>query len=182
MTADKRLQIYVTEDEYKQLQEWSDETGKSMSELGREAVLEYTDHDRLRRIEEKIDQLGEALSETDDSHTHTSNVQSVPEKARAVARHIYDRHETPVKATDVELAIENIADVGDERSISKYKDQLKKRGLLYEHPSGNVWSDDKEQFVRWVEGAYHDPDVHEVTKAYGMDSDDYIEIAEKVEA
>jgi len=178
VTDRKRIQIYVREEEYQQVKEWSNESGKSISELGREAILEYTDHDRLRRIEEKLDQVVEAGSQSGDAHTHTgSSTSSVPEKARSVAQHLYDQYEMPVKTTDVELGIENIADVGDDRSVSKYKEQLKKRGLLFEHPSGNVWTDSKEQFVNWIEGAYVDPDIHEITGEYDLETEEYIEIA-----
>jgi len=186
---DNVVKTYLDDEEKRQLVEWADETGKSQAALLRQAVLEYLDHDRAARIEEEVRDLNtkvdDILACVDDggSHTHTtSGPQSVPEKARSVARHIFDRHELPIPTTDVELAIENIADVGDDRSINKYKRQLKKRGLLYQHPSGNVWTDDTEQFVRWVEGAYHDPDVYDVTDEYDIDTDDYIEIVDEIEA
>lgn len=158
-----------------------------MSELLRDAVLEYTDLDRYERIEHEMDQLHEkidrVLTLVDGEHTHTKGgdkTTSVPEKARSIARRIYTNHDTPVKTTDVELAIEDIAG-GDERTISKYKEQLKKRGLLYEHPNSPVWTDDKETYVGWVEGAYHNPDVHKVTQEYGMSTTEYTEIAEAIE-
>jgi len=186
---DNVVKTYLDDDEKRQLVEWSDETGKSQAALLRQAVLEYLDHDRTARIEEEVRDLNakvdDILACVDDggSHTHTtSGPQSVPEKARSVARHIFDRYDLPIKTTDVELAIENIADVGDDRSIDKYKRQLKKRGLLYQHPSGNVWTDEKDQFVRWVEGAYHDPDLHDVTDEYDIGTDEYIKIADKITA
>lgn len=176
---DNRVVTYLTDDEYAQLKEWSDAADKPLSQLLRQAILEYTDKDRLRRVEEKVDRVLE-LSQNG-TRTHTLSTNSVPEKARAVAEHIYDNYEMPVKHTDVEIAVENIAGVGDERSLKKYFSQLKKRGLLYQHPSGNVWTDSKTQYVGWVEGAYHDPDVLDVTGEYGMGTDEYIEIAEEIE-
>ena len=188
--SDKRLQIYVPEDEYQQLKEWSNETGKSMSQLGREAISEYTDYDRLNRIEqllahqqEQLERLSDTLGEMPDTHAQTGvyngGANTIPEKSRKVAQHIYDNYECPLEDADVELAIENIAGVGDQRSINNYKQQLKKRGLLYEHPTSNVWTDNKERWVSWVEGAYHDPDVYEVTDQYKMSTDEYIELAEQ---
>jgi len=186
---DNVVKTYLDDEEKRQLAEWADESGKSQAALLRQAVLEYLDHDRAARIESEVRDLNtkvdDVLSLLDDggTHTHTtSGPQSVPEKARRVARHIYDRYDIPVSTTDVELAIENIADVGDDRSIQKYKRQLKKRGLLYQHPSGNVWTDETDEFVSWVEGAYHEPDVHDVTDAYDISTDEYIDIAEKVTA
>jgi len=186
---DNVVKTYLDDEEKRQLVEWSEDTGKSQAALLRQAVLEYLDHDRSARIEAEVRDLNtkvdDILTHLDDSgsHTHTSSgPQSVPEKARAVARHIHDRHDIPIKTSDVEIAIENIADVGDDRSIDKYKRQLKKRGLLYQHPSGTVWTDEKTQFVNWVEGAYHDPDLHEVTDEYDIDTDEYIDIADKVTA
>jgi len=179
---DNSVIAYLTDSEYKQLKEWSDETGKSMSHLLREAVLEYTDNDRTRRIEEKVDQLLETVGGSEsDLHTHTNTGRkSVPEKTRAIADHLYQHHDTPVKETDIELAIENIADVGDDRSVKKYKRQLKKRDLLFEHPLQPVWTDDKEQWVRWVEGATVESDVADVTDGYRMGTEEYIEISEEV--
>jgi hypothetical protein len=179
----KQLKIYVTEAEMKQLKEWKEQTGKSLSELGREAILEYTDHDRTRRIEEKVDQLLECIDHSEaGTHTHTNaNTNSVPETARAVVDHIYSEYEAPIKDDDVEIAIENIAGVGDERSIDNYKSQFKKRGLLYEHPNSPVWTDDKTQWVTWVENATVDPDINERTEPYKMTRSEYIELAEEIE-
>lgn len=176
---DNRVVTYLTDDEYKQIKEWAENADKPISQLLRQAILEYTDKDRLRRVEDKVDRLIE-LSESS-THTHTPNANTVPEKARATAQHIYEKHEAPVKHVDVEIAVENIAGVGDERSLETYFEQMKKRGLLYQHPSGTVWTDSKEQYVKWVVGAYHDPDPLDVTDGYRMDSDEFTEIAEEIE-
>lgn len=149
MSDRKRLQIYVTEENYQQLKEWADETGKSISELGREAILEYTDHDRLRRIEDKLDLLVDTDSEANNTHTQRTN--SVPKKARAVADHIFSTYDEVVKNEDVEFSIENIAGVGDSRSIKRYKNQFRKRGLLYEHPGDPpLWTTGTDQFTEWL--------------------------------
>jgi hypothetical protein len=174
---------YLDDAEYQQLQEWSDTTGKSMSHLLREAILEYTDRDRTARIEEKVDRVLAQFGETE--HTHTWNMdppkpqKSVPDKAREIARRLYSNHEMPVKGTDVELAIEDIAG-GDTRTVAKYKDQLKKRGLLYEHPVQPVWSDEKTQWVKWVENATVSGSVLDWTTEYGIETDEYEKIASEV--
>jgi len=185
-SRDNQLVTYVTDAEKKQLEEWADETGKSLSALLREAVLEYTDHDRARRIEEKVDHLIECLdTPADGEHTHTKTTgvsRSVPEKARAVADHIFAHYDPPIKGDDVELAIENSADVGDERSVRKYKEQLKKRDLLFEHPHQPVWTDQVDEWVKWVEKAHVDLDPHEVTDDYGLSIDEYTDLVEEVVA
>lgn len=184
--SDRNNQVitYVTDAEYRQLKEWSDDTGKSMSHLLREAVLEYVDHDRTRRIEEKVDRLLEVVDASDaGEHTHTNTGQkSVPEKARAVADHIYQQYDAPIKADDVEVAIENIARVGDDRSVEKYKQQLKKRDLLFAHPHQPVWTDNKEEWVGWVEGASVGGDVPDEIDDYRMDRSEYVELVEELNA
>lgn len=184
---DNPVKTYLSDEEDAKLERWATETGKSKSELLRDAVMEYTDLDRYERIENDLGQLDDKvdriLSLVDGERTHTSGgsgTQSVPEKARSIARRIYENHEIPVQSDDVELAIEDIAG-GDERTVRKYKEQLKKRGLLYEHPTSAVWTDDKETYVSWVESAHHNPDIHEVTQEYGMGTTEYTKIAEEIE-
>lgn len=184
---DNPVKTYLSDEEEKKLEQWADEVDKSKSELLRDAVMEYTDLDRYERIEHDLNQLTEkvdrVLTLVDGEHAHTKGsdrTTSVPEKARTIARRLYKNHEVPVKTKDVELAIEDIAG-GDERTVSKYKDQLKKRGLLYEHPNSPVWTDDQSQYVKWVEGAYHNPDVHEVTQEYGMSTTEYTQHAEEID-
>jgi len=181
-----RTVTYLTDEEAKQLSEWSDEVDKSESALLRQAVLEYLDHDRTDRIETKVDCIQDTLSEikthvqSDGTHTHTNSTDkksSVPAKARQIARRLYDNHSSPIKTSDVEIAIEDLAG-GDDRTLNKYHEQLKKRGLLYEHPNSPVWTDDKSEWVGWVEGAYHNPDVHEVTQEYSMSTTEYAQLAE----
>jgi len=119
---------------------------------------------------------------SDGEHTHTrgkSRNQSIPETAREIARTLYRNHTMPVPNEKVELTIEDIGGA-DERTLEQYRSQLKKRGLLYEHPVSAVWTNDKEQFVEWVENATVQPDIHEVTKDYGMSTTEYTEIAEQV--
>jgi predicted transcriptional regulator len=184
--SDKTEQVktYVTPAEKRQLKEWAEETDQSLSSLVRQAVLEYTDRDRTARIEDKLDRVLASLD--DDAHTHKGSMsgpsRSVPEKARAVADHLYQNYEGVIRGDDVELAIENIADVGDDRSVDKYKTQLKKRNLLFKHPNQDIWTPEKEQWVNWVEGAYVDVDVHSMTEPYNIDFSEYNALAEAVKA
>lgn len=186
--SDRNNQVitYLDDDEYRQLKKWSNKTGKSMSHLLREAILEYTDRDRTTRIEDKVDRVLDVLEKPEHTRTQGSastggSTQSVPEKARAIAKRCYQNHEMPMKGKDVEIAIEDIAG-GDQRTLDKYKSQLKKRGLLYEHPMQPVWTDSKKQWVKWVENATVNKDLHEWIGEYGLDSAEYTEIAAEVEA
>ena len=177
---DKQIITYVSQDEKVQIQEWADECGKSVSELARDAIMEYVDHDRTARIEEKVDRALTLLEDSEHTHTQGGNGQlSVPEKARKIAKRCYSNHDMPMQGTDVEIAIEDMAG-GDDRTISKYKEQLKKRGLLYQHPMQPVWTDSKRQWVGWVENATVAKDVYGRADEYGMDTDEYDQIAQEV--
>ena len=185
-SRDTPVTVYLTSDEKAKLDDWASETDKSLSHLCREAILEYTDRDRTERIEHEMrqvnDKLDRVLTLVDGEHTHTrggdSRTQSVPEKTRTIARRVYENHEMPVKMTDVELAIEDIAGA-DDRTLGKYKEQLKKRGLLYEHPNSPVWTDDETEWVQWMENAHVRVDVHEVTQPYAMSTTEYTQLAEE---
>jgi len=173
---------YLTDAEKRQLEQWAEKSGKSQSDLVRDAIMEYTDRDRVARIEDKLDRTLSLLS--DETHTHTENElrnASIPETARAIAKRIYKNHDAPIKGADVELAIEDLGGA-DDRTLDKYKRQLKKRGLLYKHPLQPVWTDEKQEWVGWVEGATVNSDVHEVTEKYDMDSTEYNEIADRIQS
>jgi len=176
MKRDNPVTAYLSEEEKAQLQQWADECDKPQSQLVREAIIEYMDNDRSKRIEDKVDRCLTLLENQE--HTHTRNPKgSVPEKARMIARAIYANHNVPIKEKDVELAIENNGEVGDDRTVEKYKRQLKKRQLLFCHPMQPVWTDDKEQWVKWVENATVGKDVQDILQRHGMDMDEYDEIA-----
>lgn len=180
---DNRVVTYLTDAEKQQLDEWADKTDKSLAHLLREAVLEYTDRDRTARIEEKVDKALTLLENEEHTRTQESDAdgtqKSVPEKAREVARRIYQNHDSPIKGKDVEIAIEDLAG-GDERTLKKYHEQLKKRGLLFEHPVQPIWTDSKREWVSWMENATVGKDIYEWTDEYRMDMDEYDEIAEEI--
>lgn len=178
---DRRVQTYLTEAEHATLKQWSEETGKSMSSLLREAVLEYTDRDRTERIEselkalhEKMDDLQAHLSD-DSTHTHkdgrVTKASETVEKTREIARRIQENHEPVCHVDDVERAIEDIAG-GDDRTLDKYRRKLKRRGLMYEHPTGEAWTYDRDQFFRWCDAAYPD-DVLPDLDAYPISQGEY---------
>jgi len=181
---DNQVITYLSDAEYSQLKEWSNETGKSMSHLLREAILEYTDKDRTARVEDKVDRVLTLLDDTEHTHTRdsvstASGTKSVPEKARTIAKRLYENHDVPIQGKDVEIAIEDIAG-GDDRTIDKYKSQLKKRGLLFQHPHSPVWTDSKQEWVGWVESCTVEKDVVEYTSEYSITTDEYDEIATEV--
>jgi len=179
MKRDNPVTAYLSDDEKRQLKEWSDECDKPQSQLVREAIIEYMDNDRTQRIEDKVDRCLSLLE--NGGHTHTSNNPkgSVPEKTRQIAQNIYANETVPMKETDVEIAIENIAG-GDDRTVEKYKGQLKKRQLLFQHPMQPVWTDDKEQWVGWVENATVGKDVKDIIDTHGIEMEEYDEIAMEV--
>jgi len=173
--------VYLTDAEKAQVEKWADETDSSISALSRDAILEYTDRDRAARIEDKLDRVLDSLGDGEHTHTNSARQMSVPETARSIARRVYDNHAMPVRESDVELAIEDLGGATD-RTIQQYKTQLKKRGLLYRHPAQPIWTDDKREWVEWVENAHVDVDVYDVTDDYRMDSDEYTDLAKEVSA
>ena len=52
---DNPVTVYLTDGEKADLEQWADESGKSVSELSRQAIREYTDRDRFERIEDNYD-------------------------------------------------------------------------------------------------------------------------------
>jgi hypothetical protein len=188
---DNKVSVYLSDAELSQIKEWAEEAEKPVSQLLRDAVLEYTDRDRAKRIEDKVsgvdEKLDQLIAQIDTEHTHTrstdsaSRQQSVPETTREIAKIVYRNHSIPVQEKDVELVIENNAG-GTDRTKRQYKSQLKKRELLFKHPAAGVWTDDKEQWVKWqVQATPGDVDVDAVTKQYGMRTDEFEEIAEAIE-
>lgn len=155
MSRDNQVTAYLDDDEYSQLKQWSNETGKSISDLVRDAVLEYTDHDRLDRIEDRLDNMEEMLRSSlsdDGTHTHKQSASTkgskTVERTRRIAQRIQQNHGTQFPNDDLERAIKDIAG-GDSRTVEKYKDELKERGYFYEHPHGPLWYTEIEE---WAEG------------------------------
>jgi len=189
---DNIVSTYLSDDEKADLSRMADESDESQSSIVRKAVLEYLDHDRNARIEAKVREIDDKLERTltlldEDEHTHTSKqskASSTVEKARSIARRIHSNHEPPVKAVAVERAIEDIAGA-DDRTLDKYKDILKKRGLLYRHPSESpVWTDDRREWAGWVESyvnATPSASVDDYTDDYSIEIDEYERLAAQVQ-
>ena len=161
-SRDKRVKTWVDDETIADLDEFADEAGKSRSEVVRQAIHEYIDRDRFERVEteiaelkDQVDRIETHLSEGD-PHAHTNPSLSggkpatVVQKARAVAENIRKNHDEVVKDDVVEREIGNYAG-GDDRTIRKHKKQLRKRGLLLEHPGKPpLWTSDTEQWMSWM--------------------------------
>lgn len=147
----------VDPDVWSAFTDWVVETeGQKRHHVGRHvenALNEYIDHGREARIEEKVDQLCDAILESDDAHTHTarngmSTGSDSIERVRKICRRLQSNHDEVLKDEYVTQAIEDIAGV-DDRTVGKYKDLLRKRGLLFEHPGErpqwtfetSIWND-----------------------------------------
>jgi predicted DNA-binding protein len=157
-----RVVTYLSDEEEAQLDEWADESGKSRSALLREAILEYLDHDRAARAEDLARENQALLEElhahllNDDTHTHKDQGgmkrgSDSLEKARQMVRRLQANHNEVIKADDVDRVIEDMAGV-DDRTLRKYKDIFRRRGLLFEHPGQTaVWTTDGNQWLSWLE-------------------------------
>lgn len=158
---DNRVVAYLTDSERKQLRDWADEVDKSQSHLVREAILEYLDHDRTARVEERLSGIEDQLAELTDSlgdettHTHKADTpmqkaSESTEKARRIIRRLRENHGKVIKNRTVEVAIEDIAGV-DDRTKRKYKRLFRRRAYLFEHPGETaVWTTDVDQWTSWV--------------------------------
>ena len=168
-----------------QIDEWDGENPGHVGYHVEQALKEYVDTDRYARIEDKVDRVLAHVSDGGDSHTHKqTRASNTVEKAREIYRRIADNHGLVVKDNDVVRAIEDIAGA-DDRTVNKYKDILKRRTLLFEHPAGSpVWTTDREKWVEWTENKLaNDPTVgvYDVIDEYGMSTDRYDEIVEEAE-
>lgn len=158
---DNQVITYLNDKEHSQLKEWSNETGKSMSHLLREAILEYTDRDRAARLEGQIEDIDEKVEqvlaslESDTAHTHKNNGpptqgSEAVEKARSIVSRLQANHDEVMKDEAVQRAIEDIAGI-DDRTVRKYKRLFRKRGILFEHPGEPpIWTTESEQWFKWL--------------------------------
>jgi hypothetical protein len=126
-------------------------TDGTLGEHAENALLEYMDRDRDARVEEKVDrnrelleELCDAVSEAD-GHTHTPDSDiSEPstsgsptvERTRQIAKRLQSESDSVVSNDDVERAIVDIAG-GHDQTVKKYKSELRRRGLCFEHPNRN---------------------------------------------
>lgn len=168
-------------DVYERFKEFTIEhKGTTHGELGRmldNAMMEYMDNDRAARIEDKLNRALARMDELDGTHTHKASETSV--KVEKMESELGETGRTVIKDDTVQRSIENIAGA-DDRTIDKYRTQLKRRGLAYEHPTSAVWTLDVEQWIEWAE-SYIDnnptADVHDILDDYPMDFDEYEQLA-----
>lgn len=168
--------------------------GKIRGELGREvenALIEYMDNDRTarleadhERIESKLDSVLAAVSDSDGTHTHTATTQprTVTEKAEVIAVKITENADGRVFPVEtVEREIKSVAGA-DDRTVSKYKRELKGTDAVFEHPNSDsgAWTSDKQEWVGWVEDYLDnvpDADIHDLLEPYAIDWDEYDKLA-----
>jgi predicted transcriptional regulator len=145
---------YLTDDEYVDLEELADETGDSTSYHVRQAILEYLDYDRWDRVEGRLDRIESQLEDVagalsdGDTHTHKQTQASeTVERTLAIAERIDSNHGPVLDASVVDRAIKDIAGA-DKRTISKYRDELRERNHLYQHPNDDLerWYTDREEW------------------------------------
>jgi len=163
------------------IDEWDGENPGHVGHHVEQALKEYCDTDRYARIEDKLDTVVAHVSDGGGSHTHTTTRGSgTVERAREIYERIADNHGLVVKDDDVIRAVEDIAGA-DDRTVGKYKDVLKRRSLLFQHPADSpVWTTDKEKWVGWVEShVNNDPtmSITDVTEEYSITTERYEEIA-----
>ena len=163
--------------------EWDGENAGHYGYHVEQALKEYVDKDRYARVEDKLDRVLAHVSEGGGSHTHTpSRASDTVERAREIYRRVADNHAPVVKDDDLVRAVEDIAGA-DDRTVSKYKEVLKRRGLIFEHPNDSpVWTTDRDKWVGWVENHVdNDPtlEIHDMIEDYDMTTDRFTELAEE---
>lgn len=186
MSRDNQITAYVNDAEYAKIREWSNKTGKSISELVRQGVLEYTDHDRVSRIEDRLDEFESVVIdaiEDSGSHTHeqsgaSKNGSKSVERTRNIARRLQQNQGREIHDKDVERAIKDIAGT-DGRTIQKYKQELRERGFFYEHPNpdGPIWFTEIEDWAESVEAfasqtSDFEHTVREMVESYDVGSNE----------
>lgn len=162
-----------------QVVEWE---GQKSGELGRHvenALEEYIDHGRQARIEEKVDRI---LSQMDGAHTHKHSEATA--KARHIAEEIAAEDAVVIPEDVVVRAIEAIAGA-DPRTVDKYQEQLKRRGLAYEHPTDAVWTVERDNWFTWASD-YVDNNptatIHDVTEPYPITAEEFRPEMTEIEA
>lgn len=177
---------YLDDPEHQQLKEWSEETGKSMSELVRTAVSEYLDQDRDARVEQRLARIEEqlqALGSEPETHTHTESTSmfsgtaasETVEKTREIVTRLQQNHEQELLEQHIERAIKDIAG-GDPRTVDKYKSELKDRCHCFEHPNPDspIWYLEKKLWVNALrnyaeQSGDFDDTIRKLLKPYGVE-------------
>lgn len=168
-----------------QIDDWDGENPGHVGYHVEKALSEYIDNDRYARVEDKLDRVLAYVSDGGGSHTHTTTGGSgTVERAREIYQRVADNHGLVVKDDDLVRAVEDIAGA-DDRTVSKYKGILKRRGLIFEHPADSpVWTTDRDKWVNWVENHVdNDPTLEtiNVIDDYGMTTERFDELAAEME-
>ena len=160
--------VRLNDETWSQFVAWvEDVEGQKHGEIGRHvenALNEYLNKDRQARLEqnqheiqEQLHDLRALLDERDTTHTHKTDAGcNESNVVTEIHRQIVHNNDGAVKDETVERAIIDVAElpVGDPRTIRRYKQQLRQRGLLYEHPGEPpIWTDDRDMWARWATGA-----------------------------
>jgi hypothetical protein len=116
----------------------------------RQARLEKNQHE----MQEQLHDLRTLLTESDSTHTHKTEAGcNETDRVAEIHRQIVHNHEGAVKDEDVNRIIEDVANlqVGDPRTLRRYKQKLRQRGLLFEHPGDPpIWTDDRQMWANWA--------------------------------
>lgn len=144
-----------------------DKEGQKHGEIGRHvenALAEYINADRQHRVERNQEEIKEQLDEVltrlnDSASTHTHKDQTECNRSDLVTEihdELVNNHGQAVKNDTVEETIIEIAElnVGDPRTLDRYKARLRQRGLLFEHPGEPpLWTADTSLWAKWASGA-----------------------------
>ena len=157
--------VRLNDETWSQFTDWvEDVEGQKHGEIGRHvenALNEYMNEDRQARLEknqhemqEQLHDLRTLLTESDGTHTHKTEAGcNETDRVAEIHRQIVHNHEGAVKDEDVNRIIEDVANlqVGDPRTLRRYKQKLRQRGLLFEHPGEPpIWTDDRQMWVNWA--------------------------------
>ncbi len=183
--ARERVQVgaRVDRDVYESFKGFTREhCGQVRGELGRmleNAMEEYMDNDRHARIESRLDEVLARLDDLDATHTHKHS--ETVAKVEQIAESLYGLDRTVISNDDVRRAIEDTAGA-DDRTLEKYREQLKRRGLAYKHPTDKVWFVERDAWIKAVE-SYLDnnptAELHDVLASYPLDVDEYERAVER---
>jgi len=179
--ADKeRFVFYLDEQEAAEWKAWiRDHFGKidqHKSEAARLAIRELmaddTDDD-LDDVHEKLDEVQARLP--DEQTTHTHNDEGTDALDQMVAR--IDAIDGVAKDHDVDDIIIDVRglEAGDERTLSTWRDRLRKSGEVWDSPYAPLWYTNVEPWLNNVEDA-DAADAEDAIDAHGLTLTEYAEL------
>jgi len=161
-----QLNVRVDSDVVEQFRAYTREhRGQIRGEMGQlveNALVEYMDNDRTARVEDVVRENNDLLNELADTlseaggHTHTpsdsvSGGSETVEKTHEIKERLDANHGTGLTEAELNRAITDIAG-GHPQTKQKYRNELKQRGLAFEHPNdhSDVWFLDREPWFAQV--------------------------------